>query len=100
MFLHGGWLHLIGNMWYLWIFGDNIEDRLGRLRFLLFYFLGGGHIRHRMLAQVPEIAEQQQQEYHALDHRCQGFRQHFAERIRGCPPHDVGAGEEEIFDCD
>src|SRR5262245_59973801 len=31
MFLHGGWLHLIGNMWYLWIFGDNVEDRLGHL---------------------------------------------------------------------
>ena len=41
LFLHGGWAHLIGNMWYLWIFGDNIEDRLGSLRFLVFY-LGGG----------------------------------------------------------
>src|SRR5437879_11764402 len=38
MFLHGGWLHLIGNMWTLWIFGDNVEDRLGRGRFLAFYF--------------------------------------------------------------
>lgn len=41
MFLHGGFIHLLGNMWYLWIFGDNIEDRLGRLRFILFY-LGCG----------------------------------------------------------
>ena len=41
MFLHGGWLHLIGNMWYLWIFGDNIEDRLGRGRFLIFYLMSG-----------------------------------------------------------
>ncbi len=41
MFLHGGWLHLGGNMLYLWIFGNNIEDRLGRLRFVLFY-LGCG----------------------------------------------------------
>lgn len=41
MFLHGGWLHVIGNMWYLWIFGDNIEDRLGHVRFLLFYLLCG-----------------------------------------------------------
>jgi membrane associated rhomboid family serine protease len=41
MFLHGGWIHLIGNMLYLWIFGNNIEDRLGRLGFLLFYLLGG-----------------------------------------------------------
>ncbi len=40
-FLHGDWLHLLGNMWMLWIFGDNVEDRLGRLRFLLFYVLGG-----------------------------------------------------------
>ncbi len=41
MFLHGGWAHLIGNMWYLWIFGDNVEDRLGHARYLLFYFAAG-----------------------------------------------------------
>jgi membrane associated rhomboid family serine protease len=41
MFLHGGWLHLIGNMLFLWIFGDNVEDRLGHARFLLFYVTGG-----------------------------------------------------------
>jgi membrane associated rhomboid family serine protease len=41
MFLHGGWLHLVGNMWYLWIFGDNVEDALGPVRFLLFYLLTG-----------------------------------------------------------
>jgi len=41
MFLHGGWLHLIGNMWYLWLFGDNIEDRLGHVRFGLFYLACG-----------------------------------------------------------
>lgn len=41
MFLHGGWLHLLGNMLYLWIFGNNVEDRMGRLRFLVFYLLGG-----------------------------------------------------------
>ena len=41
MFLHGGWFHLIGNMWYLWIFGDNVEDRLGHGRFALFYLLAG-----------------------------------------------------------
>ena len=40
LFLHGGWLHLGGNMLYLWIFGNNIEDRFGRLRFLGFYLLG------------------------------------------------------------
>ena len=41
MFLHGGWLHLIGNMWTLWIFGDNVEDRLGKGRFLLYYVVCG-----------------------------------------------------------
>jgi membrane associated rhomboid family serine protease len=40
-FLHGGWLHLLGNLLFLWIFGNNIEDRFGRLRFLLFYLTGG-----------------------------------------------------------
>lgn len=41
VFLHGGWLHLIGNMWFLWIFGDNIEDRLGHFKYLLFYLTCG-----------------------------------------------------------
>ena len=41
MFLHGSWLHVIGNMWFLWIFGDNVEDRMGHVRFLLFYVLCG-----------------------------------------------------------
>jgi membrane associated rhomboid family serine protease len=41
MFLHGGWLHIIGNMWTLWIFGDNVEDRMGPLRFTLFYLTCG-----------------------------------------------------------
>jgi membrane associated rhomboid family serine protease len=41
MFLHGGWAHLIGNMWFLWIFGDNLEARMGRIRFLIFYLLCG-----------------------------------------------------------
>ncbi|HEU5310905.1 MAG TPA: rhomboid family intramembrane serine protease, partial [Candidatus Eisenbacteria bacterium] len=41
MFLHGGWLHLIGNMWYLWIFGDNVEDALGPVGFLIFYLVTG-----------------------------------------------------------
>src|SRR6266446_377332 len=41
MFLHGSWMHIIGNMWYLWIFGDNIEDRLGHGRFIIFYLLCG-----------------------------------------------------------
>ncbi len=41
MFLHGGWLHLIGNMWFLWLFGDNVEWAMGRLRYLVFYLLCG-----------------------------------------------------------
>ena len=41
MFLHGSWLHLLGNMWFLWIFGDNVEDMLGSWRFLVFYLLAG-----------------------------------------------------------
>lgn len=41
MFLHGGWLHVIGNVWFLWIFGDNVEDYLGKLKFLFFYFAAG-----------------------------------------------------------
>jgi membrane associated rhomboid family serine protease len=41
MFLHGGWLHLLGNMLFLWVFGNNVEDALGKLRFLLLYLLGG-----------------------------------------------------------
>ena len=41
MFLHGGWMHIIGNMWFLWIFGDNVEDRMGHGRYLAFYLLSG-----------------------------------------------------------
>ena len=41
MFMHGGWLHLIGNMWFLWVFGDNVEDAMGRARFVVFYLLCG-----------------------------------------------------------
>src|SRR4051812_19416295 len=40
-FLHGGWLHIISNMWALWIFGDNVEDRMGSIRFLIFYLVCG-----------------------------------------------------------
>jgi membrane associated rhomboid family serine protease len=41
MFLHGSWLHVLGNMWFLWLFGDNVEDHLGRLRYLVLYFSAG-----------------------------------------------------------
>jgi membrane associated rhomboid family serine protease len=49
MFAHGSWMHIIGNMWFLWIFGDNLEDRMGRFRFLVFYLLCG------VLAAVAQI---------------------------------------------
>ena len=60
MFLHGGWLHLIGNMLFLWIFGDNVEDRFGHVRFLLFYLCGGGvalvaHLAANPASTVPTI---------------------------------------------
>lgn len=60
MFLHGGWLHLLGNMWFLWIFGDNVEDRMGAGRFLAFYllcgFLGGlAHLVFNLGSNVPSI---------------------------------------------
>ncbi len=41
MFMHGGWMHLVGNMWFLWVFGNNIEDSTGHVRYLLFYLLCG-----------------------------------------------------------
>ncbi len=41
MFMHGGWMHIIGNMWFLWVFGDNVEDAMGSVRFVIFYLLSG-----------------------------------------------------------
>jgi membrane associated rhomboid family serine protease len=41
MWLHGGWLHILGNMWFVWVFGDNVEDRLGRFRYLVLYLASG-----------------------------------------------------------
>jgi len=60
MFLHGGWLHIIGNMWFLWIYGDNIEDVLGHGKYLVFYLLCGlaAGITHIVLnpdSRVPTI---------------------------------------------
>ncbi len=60
MFLHGGWLHLLGNMLFLFVFGRSIEDRFGHLKFLLIYFLGGlgGALLHIVLnagSRVPTI---------------------------------------------
>jgi membrane associated rhomboid family serine protease len=60
MFIHGGFLHLLGNMWSLYIFGDNVEDRLGPFRYLLFYLLCGfasglAHLAVNLHSQVPTI---------------------------------------------
>jgi membrane associated rhomboid family serine protease len=60
MFLHGSWMHFIGNMWYLWIFGDNIEDQMGHGRFIVFYLLCGavaafGHIAMDPQSTLPTI---------------------------------------------
>jgi membrane associated rhomboid family serine protease len=60
MFLHGGWMHIIGNMWSLWIFGDNVEDRMGRGGFLLFYLLSGlaagaVHVVTNPASRVPTV---------------------------------------------
>lgn len=51
MFSHGGLMHLIGNMWFLWLYGDNVEDAMGRSRYLLFYLIcgGAGSLAHAVL---------------------------------------------------
>ncbi|MDX1566452.1 MAG: rhomboid family intramembrane serine protease [Longimicrobiales bacterium] len=54
MFLHGSWGHLIGNMWFLWIFGNNIEDSMGHLRFLAFYLLTGAAAAGAHVLSAPD----------------------------------------------
>lgn len=53
MFMHGGWLHVLGNMLFLWIFGDNVEDAIGHFRYLAFYLLGGVAAAFAQLAMDP-----------------------------------------------
>lgn len=60
MFMHAGWLHLLGNMLFLWVFGDNIEDKLGHLRYLFFYLACGvvatfAHIMANPYSKVPSL---------------------------------------------
>ncbi|WP_371830532.1 rhomboid family intramembrane serine protease [Candidatus Entotheonella palauensis] len=60
IFLHGGLAHVIGNMWMLWIFGDNVEDRMGRIGFFIFYVLSGlaagiAHIVINPASQIPTV---------------------------------------------
>jgi len=60
MFMHGGWAHLLGNMLYLWIFGDNVEDLMGHGRFLIFYIVSGlaavwAHILTNPASRIPLV---------------------------------------------
>ena len=60
MFMHGGWFHIIGNMWFLWIYGDNVEDVLGHWKYLIFYLLCGAaagllHVALNPYSRVPTI---------------------------------------------
>lgn len=60
MFLHGSWMHLIGNMWFLWLFGNNVEDSMGRLRFVAFYLITGltaalGQIINNPVSIIPMV---------------------------------------------
>jgi membrane associated rhomboid family serine protease len=54
MFMHGGWMHIIGNMWFLWIFGNNVEDSMGHARFVVFYLLCGLAAAALQIASKPD----------------------------------------------
>ena len=56
MFLHGGWMHLIGNMWFLWVFGNNIEDSMGHARYIVFYLVCGALAAAAHVASAPGSA--------------------------------------------
>ena len=66
IFMHAGWMHIIGNMWFLWIFGDNVEDRLGHFNYLIFYLLCG---IGASLTQVRVLSQRQNPD-------CGGKRRH------------------------
>lgn len=60
MFMHGGWFHLIGNMWFLWLFGDNVEDTLGKVQYIFLYFLSGlaatgAHYLSNIHQEIPAV---------------------------------------------
>lgn len=60
MFMHGGLAHLAGNMWFLWIFGDNVEDKMGKVRYLIFYLLTGfiasmSHVLLNLNSEIPSL---------------------------------------------
>ena len=54
MFMHGGWMHLLGNMWFMWIFGDNVEDAMGSFRFVIFYLVCGLAAAAAQVASDPQ----------------------------------------------
>jgi membrane associated rhomboid family serine protease len=54
MFLHGGWAHLLGNMWFLWLFGNNVEDSMGRARFVVFYLICGVAAAFAQVLMLPD----------------------------------------------
>ena len=56
MFMHGGWFHILGNLWFLWVFGDNVEDAMGPLRFVVFYVLCGLAAFAAQVASSPSSA--------------------------------------------
>jgi len=56
MFLHGSWMHLLGNMWFLWLFGNNVEDSMGRVRFIVFYLLCGLAAATAQITTSPDSA--------------------------------------------
>jgi len=54
MFMHGGWMHILGNMWFLWVFGDNVEDSMGSVRFAIFYILCGLFAAAAQIVSAPD----------------------------------------------
>src|SRR5262245_31941950 len=60
MFMHGGWAHILGNMWVLWIVGNNVEDKLGKLRYLLLYVAGGvaAALTYTLIAQQVPVPDE------------------------------------------
>ncbi len=89
MFMHGGWGHLLGNMLFLWIFGDNIENRLGHTRYLVFYLLCGilASLSH-VIVNLPDGTK-----HHHSKPRC--LRCHF--RRNGCIPYPLPQEKSKCF---
>ncbi len=83
MFMHGGFLHIVFNMLFLWIFGNNIEDAMGRGRFLLFYLLGGLAAVYAQSAARPGLDR--------ADDRGQRRRRRGARRLPGAPTRARGS---------